>query len=96
MKEFPDAWNLAGIYESEISAEHDEDNSDSGDTDAEEETTPDPKPLPATTTSQKTAYQEFLQFLELGCAGSPSQGYPTVVIILSTLASPVGVAFAIY
>lgn len=31
------------------------------------------------------AYQEFLQFLELGCSGSPIQGYPTVVIVLSTI-----------
>lgn len=31
------------------------------------------------------AYQEFLQFLELGCSGAPIQGYPTVVIILSTI-----------
>ncbi|THH03871.1 hypothetical protein EW145_g5943 [Phellinidium pouzarii] len=31
------------------------------------------------------AYREFLQFLQLGCYGSPTQGYPTVVIILSTI-----------
>ena len=31
------------------------------------------------------AYREFLQFLELGCSGSPLQGYPTVIIILSTI-----------
>ncbi|KAF8650294.1 hypothetical protein AX16_005322 [Volvariella volvacea WC 439] len=33
------------------------------------------------------AYTEFLQFLQLGCGGSPVQGYPTVVIILSTIPS---------
>ena len=31
------------------------------------------------------AYQEFLQFLELGCSGSPIQGYPTVLVVLSTI-----------
>lgn len=35
------------------------------------------------------AYREFLHFLELGCNGSPSQGYPAVVIILSTIPSSV-------
>ena len=35
------------------------------------------------------AYTEFLQFLELGCGGSPIHGYPTVVIILSTIPSSV-------
>ncbi|KAJ8454647.1 hypothetical protein ONZ45_g19221 [Pleurotus djamor] len=31
------------------------------------------------------AYADFLQFLQLGCSGSPIQGYPTVVIVLSTI-----------
>ncbi|PFH48098.1 hypothetical protein AMATHDRAFT_66268, partial [Amanita thiersii Skay4041] len=31
------------------------------------------------------AYKEFLLFLESGCAGSPLQGYPTILIILSTI-----------
>ena len=31
------------------------------------------------------AYREFLQFLELGCYGSPVQGYPTILIIVSTI-----------
>lgn len=31
------------------------------------------------------AYREFLQFLELGCSGSPHQGYPAVVVIVSTI-----------
>ena len=39
------------------------------------------------------AYQEFLQFLELGCSGSPIQGYPTVVIILSTIPPSVRLLF---
>ena len=30
-------------------------------------------------------YREFLQFLQLGCRGSPVQGYPTVVVILATI-----------
>ncbi|KAF8434511.1 hypothetical protein L210DRAFT_3763021 [Boletus edulis BED1] len=29
------------------------------------------------------AYTEFLQFLELGCSGSPPEGYPLVVVVLA-------------
>lgn len=35
------------------------------------------------------AFAEFLQFLQLGCSGSPVQGYPTIVVILSTVPSSV-------
>ncbi|KAK0229492.1 hypothetical protein EDD85DRAFT_130041 [Armillaria nabsnona] len=35
----------------------------------------------------RPAYDEFLQFLQLGCSGSPIQGYPTMVIIISTIPS---------
>lgn len=31
------------------------------------------------------AYAEFLTFLGLGCNGSPIQGYPTLLVILSTM-----------
>lgn len=40
----------------------------------------------------RPAYDEFLQFLQLGCSGSPIQGYPTVVIIISTIPSSVSLA----
>lgn len=29
------------------------------------------------------AYTEFLQFLELGCSGSPVEGYPLVLVVLA-------------
>lgn len=32
-----------------------------------------------------SAYREFLSFLGSGCAGSPLQGYPAVLVILSTI-----------
>ena len=35
------------------------------------------------------AYIEFQQFLQLGCSGSPVQGYPTVVVIISTIPTSV-------
>lgn len=36
------------------------------------------------------AYAEFQSFLSLGCNGSPAQGYPTILVILSTIPSEVG------
>lgn len=46
-------------------------------------------PQAANSLTRSEAYQEFLQFLQLGCSGSPVQGYPTVVVILSTIPSSV-------
>ena len=34
------------------------------------------------------AYREFLQFLELGCFDTPVQSYPAIVVVLSTIPSP--------
>lgn len=39
--------------------------------------------------TQHLVYDNFLRFLELGCGGSPSQGYPTLVVILSTIPNEV-------
>ena len=38
------------------------------------------------------AYKEFLRFLELGCRGSPKQGYPALVIVLSTISPSVRIS----
>lgn len=99
-EEFPDAWTLAGAYESAVVETNDgEDESDSEDSEGEagagaekpDEATHDMEkgPTKAEGKAKLAAYGDFLQFLQLGCAGSPAQGYPTVVIILSTLSSPV-------
>jgi hypothetical protein len=86
--EFSSAWTLVGTDKAE---DRDEDDSNSDDSDEEtNDDTPQPqKAKPADFPSRSIAYREFLQFLELGCSGSPSQGYPTIVIILSTIPSPV-------
>lgn len=39
--------------------------------------------------SRFTAFSEFLEFLQLGCGGSPLQGYPTIVVVLSTIPASV-------
>ena len=37
------------------------------------------------------AYRDFLRFLELGCRGSPRQGYPALVVVLSTISHSVSI-----
>jgi E3 ubiquitin-protein ligase listerin len=81
--EFPQSWTLDDIKdegdggsESEVEIDDDEPQH------AAKTVTPSSLP-------QKQAYLEFLQFLQLGCSGSPLQGYPTVMIILSTIPSSV-------
>ncbi|KAG1741443.1 uncharacterized protein EDB91DRAFT_1130453 [Suillus paluster] len=78
LKEFPNAWTLEAAYDPDKHEDGDESDSDS----EERETT---------TRKEKSfeAYREFLQFLELGCAGSPVDGYPTVLVVLSTIPSSV-------
>ena len=47
-----------------------------------------------TLTSQ--AYQEFRQFLELGCMGMPVEGYPAIIIIVSTIPASVRIRCAAF
>ncbi|KAG5352362.1 hypothetical protein C0989_002683 [Termitomyces sp. Mn162] len=87
LKEFPDAWELERAHDYAKDEEGDEDSdSESGDVEpGAEKTAIESGP----TVKQSTAYQEFLRFLELGCSGSSLQGYPTVVIIVSTIPSSI-------
>ncbi|RDB18704.1 E3 ubiquitin-protein ligase listerin [Hypsizygus marmoreus] len=78
LKEFPQCWELE--YSQELAEGSDSEESDSEDNDRR----------PAKVASMPSiAYQEFLQFLESGCSGSPLQGYPTVIIIISTIPSSI-------
>lgn len=74
--EFPESWEL------EIKANQEDLEDESED---EEVTEPSSKAV----AMPSLAYREFLQFLQNGCSGSPIQGYPTVVVILSTISSSV-------
>ena len=88
--EFPQSWTLDNIKK------HEED----GGSESEVENDNEPQHAAKTVTSSSLpqkqasqAYLEFLQFLQLGCSGSPLQGYPTVMIILSTIPSSVRCLF---
>lgn len=81
-------WTLT---DAEKTDDKDQDDSDSEDSDEEADAVvqQSQEAKSADIPRRFVAYREFLQFLELGCSGSPSQGYPTIVIILSTIPSPV-------
>ncbi|KAF8198654.1 hypothetical protein BJ912DRAFT_1055525 [Pholiota molesta] len=82
LKQFPQSWTLDISKDTE---DHEPSDSDA-DSDAEKETLPkDTSSLPAKGASP--AYEEFLGFLRSGCSGSPVEGYPTVLIIVSTIPS---------
>jgi hypothetical protein len=80
--EQPQSWEM----ESQFTLEIDE---GSG-SDSEDEQDNDQKPRKLSTLDKPSrSYREFLAFLELGCLGSPRQGYPSVIVILSTISSSV-------
>ncbi|KAI0336704.1 hypothetical protein GY45DRAFT_1377084 [Cubamyces sp. BRFM 1775] len=85
LKTFPSAWEL------EAHSERDEDEgSESGESEDEEASKlPPSKPSTTSLAGPSLAYTEFLQFLATGCSGSPAQGYPTVLVILSTIPSSI-------
>ncbi|VDB92351.1 unnamed protein product [Peniophora sp. CBMAI 1063] len=87
LKEFPAAWELEAVDRHEHDRDHESDHEEEQ-SDEEDENSEEPRPIthgsPSATTAPK-AFSDFLQFLELGCAGAPVQGYPTILIILTTI-----------
>ncbi|EJD43916.1 hypothetical protein AURDEDRAFT_185239 [Auricularia subglabra TFB-10046 SS5] len=74
LTKYPQAWHLERDHED---AEHE--HSDEDEDEHEEQ------PTPSGSKRDSRAYAEFLQFLTLGCSGSPARGYPTVLVALSTI-----------
>ncbi|KAI0084737.1 hypothetical protein BDY19DRAFT_969852 [Irpex rosettiformis] len=99
LKAHPEAWTLASTSPSHIDAgQNEDDDEDEDDSDHETESEDEKDPdhthtkkqehghrTSTGTTTASPAYQEFLQFLELGCMGSPTQAYPAVLVVLSTI-----------
>ncbi|KAI0360435.1 hypothetical protein OH77DRAFT_1418351 [Trametes cingulata] len=85
LKEYPNAWILEAEAEKD-----DEERSESEESDNEGSSeAPAPKTPGNASIGASHAYTEFLQFLATGCSGSPVQGYPTVLLILSTIPSSI-------
>ncbi|KAG8896139.1 hypothetical protein FRB99_009054, partial [Tulasnella sp. 403] len=79
LRNYPQAWLLeASANAAKASLDKDDEDVDSGD-----------EAVPSATTKNLSqfsmAYREFLDYLKLGCGGSPTQGFPTVLIVLSTI-----------
>ncbi|KII91341.1 hypothetical protein PLICRDRAFT_38089 [Plicaturopsis crispa FD-325 SS-3] len=91
LKDFPSSWELERAFvHSAISEDQEDNDSDASSDDEDEEVKLQPvKEQDTQHPGQSEAYREFLTFLELGCSGSPVQGYPTIVIILSTIPSSI-------
>ncbi|RPD56966.1 hypothetical protein L226DRAFT_615267 [Lentinus tigrinus ALCF2SS1-7] len=83
LKAYPNAWTLEA--ESEKEDEDEDEGSEKEDDDAPK--APPSKPVASGPATPSQAYAEFLQFLATGCSGSPAQGYPAVLIIVSTIPS---------
>lgn len=83
IEEVPNVWRTAKIEVANTEDEEsDEDDSEEENEESDEETKP--KVL-SPQESPKIFYNSFLRFLQLGCGGSPIQGYPTLIVILSTI-----------
>ncbi|KAG8972232.1 hypothetical protein FRB90_010275, partial [Tulasnella sp. 427] len=78
LKAYPAAWMLADpAFHSKAQGKDQQENASGDESDADDD---DQAPL-----TTNVAYAEFLDFLKLGCGGSPIQGYPVVLIALSTI-----------
>lgn len=83
--EHPKAWEHEARSQDEIEAADGE----GSDEDVVVDDAPAKVSLQEGKLSKSIAYEEFRQFLELGCIGSPVHSYPAVIIILSTIPSSV-------
>ena len=92
LSDHPSCWSIDGArgIESE-----DVENEESSDDESDVQEGPVGSSLPRANYSLSLAYREFLKFLESGCAGSPLQGYPAVLVILSTIPKSVRSEIAI-
>jgi len=83
--DFPRAWEIDASFELHQANENESDEEDDA-SGVEEE----PKTQPAATpVARSPCFADFLQFLELGCGGSPMQGYPAIIVIISSIPSSV-------
>ncbi|KAG8943606.1 listerin E3 ubiquitin protein ligase 1 [Tulasnella sp. 424] len=83
LKAYPSSWVLADPAYSSRSQVKDR-QTDAAESSGDESEADDSHQAPPSTNSNM-AYTEFLDFLKLGCGGSPVQGYPVVLVALSTI-----------
>lgn len=70
-------------FDSDSDAESEPDSQSERDSNDDDDDINAPTELPPNGLPTSEAYTEFLQFLELACSGSPVEGYPLVLVVLS-------------
>jgi hypothetical protein len=90
--EFPRAWEIDTAFDPQKANQSGSDEEDDGSS-AEGEANVQAVPTHVGNLKDRRSpgFADFLQFLELSCGGSPLQGYPAVVVILSSIPPPVGI-----
>ncbi|KAH9959432.1 hypothetical protein BC827DRAFT_504162 [Russula dissimulans] len=86
LKNFPRVWETDATFQLDKANESESDEEGDG-SDAEEEPKAQTDSAPFANDRRSPGFVDFLQFLELGCGGSPLQGYPAVILILSSIPS---------
>ncbi|KAI0273234.1 hypothetical protein BGY98DRAFT_998534 [Russula aff. rugulosa BPL654] len=84
LKDYPRAWEIDTAFDPRKANQSGSDEEDDGSS-AEEEANVQAVPTQVGKDRRSAGFEDFLQFLELGCGGSPLQGYPAVIVILSSI-----------
>ena len=82
--DYPRAWEIDIAFNTQKANQSGLDEEDDGPS-AEEEANVKTIPTHVGRDRRSPGFADFLQFLELGCGGSPLQGYPAVIVILSSI-----------
>jgi hypothetical protein len=88
--DYPRAWETDTAFDPRKANQSGSDEEDDGSS-AEEEANVQAVPTLVVKDRRSAGFADFLQFLELGCGGSPLQGYPAVIVILSSIPPSVGI-----
>ena len=88
--DYPRAWEIDTAFDPRKANQSGSDEEDDGSS-AEEEANVQAVPTQVGKDRRSAGFEDFLQFLELGCGGSPLQGYPAVIVILSSIPPSVGI-----
>jgi E3 ubiquitin-protein ligase listerin len=88
--DYPRAWDIDTAFDPQKANKSESDEEDDGSS-AEEEANVQAVPTHVGKDGRSPGFADFLQFLELGCGGSPLQGYPAVIVILSSIPPSVGI-----
>jgi hypothetical protein len=88
--DYPRAWEIDTAFDPQKANQSGSDEEDDGPS-AEEEANVQAVPTHVDKDRRSPGFADFLQFLELGCGGSPLQGYAAVIVFLSSIPPSVSI-----